>query len=43
MPGISHVSVDLEGKKAVFDAAGPDLIDRAVEAVTEAGYTASRI
>ncbi len=43
MPGISNVSVDLEGKKAVFDADNPDLIDKAVEAVTEAGYTASKI
>jgi copper chaperone CopZ len=43
IPGISNVSVDLEGKKAVFDADTPNLIDKALAAVTGVGYTVSRI
>ena len=40
--GISNVSVDLEAKKARFNAASPDLVDQAVQLVTEAGYPASK-
>lgn len=40
--GISNVSVDLEAKKAVFDTDSPDLVDKAVKEVTEAGYPASK-
>ena len=39
--GISNVSVDLEGKKASFDADNQDLIEKAIKEVTEAGYKAS--
>ncbi len=39
--GISNVSVDLDGKKATFDADTPDLVDTAIKEVTEAGYKAS--
>ncbi|NOX32656.1 MAG: heavy-metal-associated domain-containing protein [Deltaproteobacteria bacterium] len=39
--GISNVSVDLEGKKATFDADGSGLIDKAVKKINEAGYKAS--
>jgi copper chaperone CopZ len=39
--GISNVSVDLDAKKAFFDADTADLIDTAVKEVTEAGYKAS--
>jgi len=39
--GISNVSVDLDGKKATFDADTADLINTAIKEVTEAGYKAS--
>jgi len=39
--GISEISVDLEGKKAVFTAQSQDLVQAAVEAVTQAGYPAT--
>ncbi|MCG8614839.1 MAG: heavy-metal-associated domain-containing protein [Desulfobacterales bacterium] len=38
--GLSEVSVDLEGKKAVFSA-DPALAQTAADAVSEAGYPAS--
>jgi len=40
--GLSNISVDLEDKKATFDVASPDLIDKAAAQVTEAGYPASK-
>lgn len=40
--GISNVLVDLDGKKANFDADTPALIDIAIEKINEAGYTASK-
>lgn len=42
MAGISNVSVDLEGKKAVFNADTPDLVDTAVKEITDVGYPASK-
>ena len=40
--GIFNVSVDLEAKKAFFDADDTSgLIDEAIKEVTEAGYKAS--
>lgn len=39
--GISKVFVDLNGKKATFEAESPDLIARAVKEINEAGYKAS--
>ncbi len=39
--GISEISVDLEGKKAVFSTQKEGLVNIAVEAVTKAGYPAS--
>ncbi len=41
--GISNVSVDLEGKKATFDADTPERVETAVKEITEAGYKASTI
>ena len=38
--GISNVKVDLDAKKASFDAETSALIDIAVKAINEAGYTA---
>jgi copper chaperone CopZ len=38
--GISNVSVDLEGKKANFDAAAENLVEKAVRQINEAGYKA---
>ncbi|MEE4365180.1 MAG: heavy-metal-associated domain-containing protein [Desulfotignum sp.] len=40
--GISDVVVDLSGKKASFSVAEDSLVDKAVAAVTQAGYPASR-
>ena len=40
--GISDVAVDLSGKKASFSVTKDSLVDKAVAAVTEAGYPASR-
>ncbi len=39
--GISNVFVDLNGKKATFEADGHDLVARAVKEINEAGYKAS--
>jgi len=39
--GISDVSVDLEGKKAVFTVAEQALAQTAVKEVTDAGYPAA--
>ena len=39
--GISNVCVDLDGKKAVFDAASEDLVEKAIKEINEAGYKAS--
>jgi len=39
--GVSNVSVDLDAKKAFFDAATPDLVDTAIKRINEAGYTAA--
>jgi copper chaperone CopZ len=40
--GISDVAVDLSGKKASFSVTEDSLVDKAVTAVTDAGYPASR-
>lgn len=40
--GIKNVSVDLEGKKATFEAGNDSLVETAIKEVTEAGYKASR-
>ena len=40
--GITEITVDLEGKTAVFQAADESLADQAAQAVTQAGYPASR-
>ena len=40
--GISKVWVDLEGKKATFETAQTDLIDKAIKEINEAGYKASK-
>ncbi len=40
--GVSNVVVDLEGKKATFDVATPELVDQAVKLITDAGYPASK-
>ena len=40
--GLSHISVDLDGKKAYFETADDNLIEKAVKEVTEAGYKASK-
>lgn len=42
IPGLSGISVDLEGKKACFTAEEESLADQAAEAVAKAGYPASR-
>ena len=39
--GVSNVSVDLDAKKAVFDADTSELIDKAIKDINEAGYKAS--
>ena len=39
--GISKVFVDLNGKKATFEAASQDLVATAIKEVNEAGYKAS--
>jgi len=41
--GISNVSVDLNGKKAIFEADDQDLIAKAVKEINEAGYKASEL
>ena len=41
--GISNVSVNLDTKKACFDADAANLIDQAIKEVTEAGYKASSV
>ncbi len=40
--GLSDISVDLEGKKAVFATSDQGLVQTAVDAVTNAGYPASQ-
>ncbi len=40
--GLSDISVDLEGKKAVFAISDQGLVQAAVDAVTDAGYPASQ-
>jgi copper chaperone CopZ len=40
--GISNISVDLEGRKAYFDTTDENLIIKAVNKVTKAGYKASK-
>ncbi len=40
--GISNVSVDLDGKKASFTADTSNLIEKAIQEVTQAGYKASK-
>ncbi|MCK5695308.1 MAG: heavy-metal-associated domain-containing protein [Desulfobacula sp.] len=39
--GVSNVSVDLDAKKAFFDADVSELIDKAIQEINEAGYKAS--
>lgn len=39
--GISKVVVDLNKKKATFEAAGQDLVAKAIQEINEAGYKAS--
>ncbi|MBU2631117.1 MAG: heavy-metal-associated domain-containing protein [Proteobacteria bacterium] len=39
--GISKVSVDLDGKKASFEADDKGLIEKAIKEINEAGYKAS--
>ena len=39
--GVSNVSVDLDAKKAFFDADTSQLIDKAIKDINEAGYKAS--
>lgn len=39
--GLSEISVDLEGKKAIFSAKEQGLVNTAIDAVTKAGYPAS--
>ena len=39
--GISNVSVDLDAKKASFNADHSELIDKAIKEINEAGYKAS--
>ena len=41
IPGLSDICVDLEGKKAEFTARDNDIVNTAVDAVTQAGYPAS--
>ncbi|MBC8439683.1 MAG: heavy-metal-associated domain-containing protein [Deltaproteobacteria bacterium] len=42
MEGVSNISVSLDEKKAFFDADDtPDLVEKAIKEVTEAGYKAS--
>ena len=41
--GISNVDVDLDGKKATFDAADAGLVEIAAKEVTDAGYPASAL
>jgi len=41
--GVSNVSVDLDTKKACFEAETSSLIDKAIKEVTEAGYKASNV
>ena len=38
--GISNVSVDLNAKKASFNADNPELVDKAIKKINEAGYKA---
>ena len=40
--GITDVNVDLEGKKASFSVQDDGLVDQAVDAVSKAGYPASK-
>lgn len=40
--GITGVQVDLDGKQARFDVADPNLVDKAIQEINEAGYKASR-
>lgn len=39
--GISNVSVDLDEKKASFEVAHEDLIEKAIKEINAAGYKAS--
>jgi len=39
--GVSKVSVDLDAKKAFFDADNAPLIDKAIQEIIAAGYKAS--
>ena len=41
--GVSNVSVNLDTKKASFDADTSELIDTAIKQINEAGYKASNI
>lgn len=38
--GISNVSVDLNEKKASFNTDTPELVDKAIKKINEAGYKA---
>ncbi|MBW2655913.1 MAG: heavy-metal-associated domain-containing protein [Deltaproteobacteria bacterium] len=38
--GISNVSVDLNAKKASFNADNSELVDKAIKKINEAGYKA---
>ncbi len=40
--GLSDISVDLEGKSAVFTTSDQGLVQTAVDAVSKAGYPASK-
>jgi len=40
--GLSEIFVDLDGKKARFETDDDTLIEKAITAVSEAGYPASR-
>ncbi len=40
--GLSDISVDLEGKNAVFSTSDQSLVETAVDAVSKAGYPASK-
>ena len=42
IPGITDIQVDLEGKTARFKAPEEGLVDQAMDAVTQAGYPASK-
>jgi len=40
--GISNVFVDLNGKKATFEADSQNLVTKAINEINEAGYKASK-